>query len=704
MIKKNKNSRDTIFTRAFLVYLISLLLGFAIMGKAIYIQTAEKESLLQKAEKQTYKLVHIPPLRGTIFSEDKKFLAISIPIFDISMDFKVASDTLFNNNVGALASELSNLFGDKSTQEYKRILLKQRRKRRGYYTIKRKITYAQLKKVKTFPIFKQGRFRGGLIVERQSTRKRPYGALAERSIGYINQEGKGVGIEYAYNNTLKGIEGKKMMQRLASGGWKPMYDDNDIEPINGKDIITGIDIELQDVAENSLSHYLKKFDADWGTAILMEVETGYIKAIANLERHLNKKKDTVYYESYNHAVGTAVEPGSTFKLASFLAILEKTKLNLDDTIDIGRGVFYVYGTKISDPHRIRDGKITIREVFELSSNVGTSKLVNQYYKGEIDKYINKLYDFGLNKKLDLDIIGEGSPYIKNPKDKSWSGVSSYFMSYGHELLLTPLQILAFYNAIANDGKMVKPLFVKSIEVSGVPVKTFEPKVLIEQIATAENIKLAQGLLEGVTQRGTARRLKNAPFKAAGKTGTAQIAGGGKYDKVNYNASFVGYFPADNPKYSCLVLVNRPKKGGTDGSVIAVPVFKDIALKVYAMQPQLNHKTNQVASSSKPPTFYAGDYEEIKEIMNYSAYPLDTVSEPTEWTVILPEKEKAKLAARKISNKTIPNVKNMGARDAVYILRNLGLEVSLKGRGHVNQQSLAAGSIFKPGNKIELTLR
>jgi cell division protein FtsI (penicillin-binding protein 3) len=702
MSRKEQNSRDTIFMRAILVYFISLLLGGAILGKAIHIQTVEKESLLQKAKKQNYKLMTISPLRGTIFSEDKKFLAISIPVFDVSMDFSIPSDSLFNNNVGALAKELSNLFEDKTAQQYKNLLIKQRKKKRGYYRLKRKITYPQLKKLKTFPILKYGRFRGGLIVERFSRRKKPYSLLAERTIGYINEDHKGVGIEYAYDSILKGVEGKKMMQRLASGSWKPMYDDNDIEPINGKDIITGIDVELQDVAENSLNQYLKKFDANWGCAVLMEVQTGYIKAIANLERHITKNNDTVYYESYNHAIGTGIEPGSTFKLASFMAMLEEADINLDDTIKVTRRVKY-YDKTIHDDHLLRNGKISIREVLEHSSNVGTSMLISKYFKGKASKYIDYLYHFGLNQKLGLDLIGEAQPYIKNTQDKTWSAVSLPFISIGYELRISPLQILAFYNAIANNGKKVKPLFVESIEEAGTTIRQFEPEIITDDFCSQKTIAKAKSLLEGVVLRGTASRLKNAPFKAAGKTGTAQIAAGGNYDHQNYNASFVGYFPADEPEYSCIVVVNKPRKGYY-ASEIAVPVFEDIALKVYAMQPSLNKKGRPAKKTAKAPLYFVGDFSEVKNVLDFSGYPIDTSSQNGEWTVVLPRKEKALLSGRKISTNTVPNVKGMGARDAVYILKNLGMQVQLSGKGHVSEQSIAAGSKLTKNQRIELTLR
>ncbi len=702
MKRKATNSRDTIFLRAILVYFVSLLLGASILAKAIHIQLVEKESLMEKAEKQNFRLMNIKPLRGTIFSEDKKFLAISIPVFDVSMDFTVPSDTLFNNNVGALAKSLAGLFGDKTAQQYKRILIRQRKKKREYYRLVRHITYPQLKKLKTFPILKYGRYKGGLIVERFSKRKKPYQLLAERTIGYVNEDHLGAGIEYAFDSVLKGINGRKMMQRLASGSWKPMYDDNDIEPVNGKDIITGIDVEMQDVAENSLYHYLKKFDAEWGCAVLMEVKTGYVKAIANLQRGFTKKGDTVYHEAYNYAIGTGIEPGSTFKLASFLALLEEAHLNLDDTIKVGYNVRY-YDKTIHDDHLLRDGRISLREVFEHSSNVGTSKLVTQYFKGKASKYIDYLRQFGLDQKLGLELAGEAQPYIKDPTDKTWSAVSLPYMSIGYELKIAPIQILAFYNAIANKGKKVKPIFVESIEEAGVPVERFEPQVLNDRICSEETVELAQSLLEGVVMRGTAKLLRHAPFKAAGKTGTAQIAAKGNYDNRNYNASFVGYFPADNPKYSCIVVVNRPRKVGYYASEIAVPVFKDIALKVYAMQPSLNQKGNPVSKHPKVPPFYVGDYQQVKDVIEYAGYPIDSISVQTDWTVVMQNGDKAVLRGRRLPSKTIPNVKGMGARDAVYVLSNLGLQVKLNGVGHVRRQNPVTGSPVVAGEVVELSL-
>ena len=423
-----------------------LLFGLAIIIKVIYIQVYEGNELLEKAEKQTLKYFNVEAVRGNIYASDGSLLATSVPIFDIRMDVAspLISDAYFLNHIDALSRELANLFGDKSKSKYKKQLLKERKKKNRYYLVKRNITYNQLKRVKTFSIFERGKYKGGLIIIPKTKRQKPFGLLAERTIGYENpNENLFVGIEGSYSKYLSGENGKQLRRRINNGNWIPVFDENEIEPEDGKDIITTIELNIQDVAESALYNHLIEHQAKWGCAVLMEVETGEIKAIANLTKDKSSGK---YYETYNYAVGTSIEPGSTFKLPSMIALFEDGLENLEDTIDIGKGFAVYSGLTIQDVHGIRDGLVSIKEVFEKSSNVGVSTLVYNKYVSQPQRFIDRLYDMSLHEKIGLEIPGEGKPFIKDTKNSSWSKVSLPFMSIGYEIQLTPLQLLTFYNA------------------------------------------------------------------------------------------------------------------------------------------------------------------------------------------------------------------------------------------------------------------
>ena len=562
------------------------------------------------------------------------------------------------------------------------------------------ITYEELQELRTFPIFDRGKYKGGLIILPKTKRQKPFGSLALRTIGYENAtENLFVGLEGAYNDVLAGKNGKQLRRRINNGDWVPVFDENEVEPVNGRDIITTIDVNLQDVAESSLYDHLVEHHAEWGCAVLMEVETGHIKAIANLTRI--DKTDT-YRETYNYAVGWSIEPGSTFKLPSMIALFEDGLENLDDTVNIGLGFVVYSGITIRDVHGIRDGRVSIREIFEKSSNVGVSTLVHDKYSSQPRKFTDHLYSMSLDQPLGLEIPGEGTPYIKNPKDKTWSNVSLPFMSIGYELRMTPLQILTFYNAVANDGRMVKPMFVKEIRDAGRVKERFETVTLNKSICSDESLEKAQEILEGVVLRGTATSFKDSPYRVAGKTGTAQIASSTGYDKRNYNASFVGYFPADNPKYSCIVVVSKPSTGKYYASSVAVPVFKEIADKVYATNLEIQ-RPDTLPPSRVYPLYATGYQAELKQLYETFEVPLDSMSTNAEWAIALKGNNSVLLDTRIFRDGQVPNVKGMGARDAVYVLENLGLKVEVQGRGFVREQSLLPGTRITKGNRITLRL-
>jgi cell division protein FtsI (penicillin-binding protein 3) len=701
------DSKRVILLRVYLLYAVMLLFGAAIIGRIVYIQFWKGEQVLAKSLEQEFKVFSIEALRGNILSDDGSLLATSIPIFEVRMD--VGSPNIeqitFDREVDSLAICLSGLFTETSKNEYLTELRNARREGNRYMLIKNKVTYEELKQLRNFPIIRRGKFKGGLILVQHDRREKPFKELASRTIGYTNPvENLFVGLEGAYHDQLKGTEGKQLRRKINHGDWKPVFDANELEPQNGRDVVTCIDIIIQDVAEGALRRNLTENNAKQGCAILMEVETGQIKAIANLVRDDNTGE---YNETYNYAVAESVEPGSTFKLASILALLDENKVTINDHLYIGNGQTMYHNRVMKDVHGIRDGNITVAEAFEQSSNVGISKLVYNAYKNNPEAYINKLYSFGINKPLGIELAGEAKPYIKHPSDKqNWYGTSLPWMSIGYELTITPLQMLTFYNAVANDGRMVKPMFVKEIRQGGVAVSTIEPVILNEAIASKQAIALAKQLLERVVERGTGKSMNKSPFKIAGKTGTAQIASGkAGYNKTNYNASFVGYFPANNPKYSCIVVVNNPSMGKIYGGAVAAPVFKEIADKIYATH--LDIHDNELKKDTVPdsiPMYHGPAYfEDIHEMYSGLGIKTDDRAFKNEWITSKSMPYNVLFESFKSYPDSMPDFSGMTLKDAVYLIEQMGLKPEIHGNGQVVWQSIPSGSPKIPGQIIELKL-
>ncbi len=696
--------KKVILPRVYLVYFTTLLFAFAIIGKMIEIQFKEGPELLAKAKKQEIRIFNLKATRGNILSVHDNLLATSVPVFDVRMDVASnhISDDLFRQKVDSLALCLSHLFKDRSAGYYKKILKQARAKGNRYLLIRRRVSYSQLQQLRTFPIFRRGRNRGGLIVMQKTTRRLPFGNLARRTIGYENKkEHIYVGLEGAYTDVLTGIDGKQIRRRINGGAWIPVHDDNEVQPQNGKDVVTTLDMNLQDVAENALLKQMINHEANMGCAILMQVKTGDIKAIANLKFD---KKSGFYLESYNMAIGEKYEPGSTFKLASVIAALEDHKIKLDDTVSVKKGYVVYYGRTLRDVHVIGNGLITVREAFEHSSNVGISKIIFNAYKNHPARFVAHLYAMDLNKPLGLKIAGEANPVIRSPKDKKyWYRTSLPWMSVGYGVEITPLQLLTFYNAVANNGVEVKPRFVTAISEGGRVVKRFPVQVRNAQIASLSTIRKVQSLLEGVVQRGTAQNLKNDHFQIAGKTGTAKISENGSYVPGAYNATFVGYFPADNPQYSCIVVVNKPKHGYY-GSGVAAPVFKEIADKVYATAPSMHPLApKDTLRVSIPLAVNAAWYPDLKTIYKGLGIKMAGPSYAETWAVTKNKNEKVVFRPKIFSSGTVPNVKGMTAEDAVYLLEGRGLKTLVQGRGVVYHQSLAPGTPLKKGQKITIQL-
>jgi cell division protein FtsI (penicillin-binding protein 3) len=700
-----------ILWRVGVVYVFILLFGLLILGKIVYLQLFQGQKWEEKSRDLHLKNQIIQSNRGEIYSANNRLLASSVPFYEIRLDTRSTGLSLdtktYLKKLDTLSRKLAETFNDKSAEQYREELYKARKKGERFFLIKKRVSYHQLKKIKQFPLFRLGRYKGGFIVIKRNIRIQPHDQLASRTIGYTKDwEGSTrVGIEGAYDQYLEGTEGVRLMRRIQGGIWIPVSDENEIEPRSGKDVITTIDVNIQDVAESALKQQLIKHNADHGTAVLMEVNTGKIKAIANL----GKTKEGKYKEIYNYAIGESREPGSTFKLASIIAALEDNFVELDDTIDTKDGTVEYYDKKLKDSKPGGYGKITVKQAFEYSSNVGISKIITKNYKNRERQFIDRLYSMNLNDPLNLEIKGEGKPRIKYPGDKLWSGISLPMMSIGYEVRLTPLQILTFYNAVANGGKMMKPMLVQKIMDHGETVKNFEPSVMNAAICSKPTIRKAQKLLEGVVENGTARNLKNLNYKIAGKTGTAQIAnekyGYSKKSEISYQASFVGYFPANDPKYSCIVVVNSPSKNVYYGNIVAGPVFKEIAHKVYATSFNI-HEGLELAKSQEDieiPYTKHSHRKELKKVLNELNIKTKDEIVDSDWVVTRKMDSCIKLANRYIKENTMPKVIGMGVKDAVYILENMGLNVSVVGRGSIRKQSIPPGTRIQKGEKVELEM-
>ena len=695
------DSRKPILTRVYLVYGFMFVISLAIIAKILYIQLVEGEMWKAKAEKLSMKYFNIEPNRGNIYDINGQMLATSVPLFEIRMDAASPNipDSIFVENVDSLAFYLSRYFKDKNKTEYKNMLVKARANKNRYLLIKRKVTFDQLKAVRTFPIFKLGKNSGGLITDVQSKRVYPYDHLGYRTLGWYREGNpNNVGIESAFNSEMQGMAGKRLYQRIPDGNWRPMNKSNEIEPVNGADILTTIDINIQDVAEEALLRQLEFNQADHGCAILMEVKTGEIRAIANLGR----TKEGKYEELYNYAIGESSEPGSTFKLLSLLAAFEDGKAAPNDIVDVTGGITKFGNRTMRDSH-LGDGVMTVQQAFEKSSNVGISKIIYKAYSSDPQAFVDRLHSFSMNKRVGLEIKGEGRPQILGTKDGLWSNSSLPWMSIGYEVALTPLQILTFYNAVANDGVMVKPHFVREVRKAGIPVKTFETEIINKRIASKEAIDMAQVMLEAVVDHGTGSALKNPIYKVAGKTGTAQVAQNkGGYNKTNYKGSFVGYFPADNPKYSCIVVINNPTKGGYYGGAISAPVFREIADRIYATDPEVGINWTDTTHTIRTNPLLAGNSRDIYFLSQWLGYPLH-LRNTGEWLTQIADSTGVSYASVAFDDETIPSVIGMGLRDAVYMLEKRGIKVQFSGVGLVKEQSLPAGSKIIPGTPVLLSL-
>jgi cell division protein FtsI (penicillin-binding protein 3) len=653
--------------RIYIVAFFMLIIAIAIAVKLTNIQWVEGEYYRNLAKERTVKNFVIPANKGNIYSSDGSLLATSIPNYTLRFDAIAPKAEDFNKNLQPLCDSLSKLLS-RPAQYYKTELLKARSNKNRYYLLARNLSYTEYMKIKSFPLFNKGAYKGGLITEQKTVREHPIGLVAERTIGYErikpNGEPDGKGIEWAFKDYLNGKDGKRLMQKMAKGQWKPIRDENEVEPQDGFDIISTIDVYIQDIAHHALLKQLEYYEADHGCVVVMETKTGHVKAISNLGRNENGQ----YTETINYAVSESHEPGSTFKLLDLIALFEDRLADTNTVYDSRGGEISYFNRRVRDSKKGGYGKISLAKGFEVSSNTVLVQAVYENYKNNPKKFVEHINRMKLNQPLGLQIKGEGKPVIPQPGEKNWYGTTLPWMAYGYGVSMTPLQTLTLYNAIANNGEMIKPIFVSEIKEWNKPIKQFEKEIINPQIASKETIDKVKVVLENVVKRGTGSKLYSKDFSMAGKTGTAQV---GYADKANlyYASSFVGYFPADEPKYSCIVVVHKPSKSkGYSGADVSGPVFKRIAQKVFTDVPS----TNEIKNLEKP-------------------IPLQEKSYETFYTNSSKEM------------KTIPNVKGMSGMDAIALLENLKVKVKVIGVGKVKKQSIQPGEALRKNSTIILEL-
>ena len=696
--------------RVYIVGFLLVLFALVIIGQVIYIQVWEGEKWQEMRDQLVIEEIPLQAERGNIFAADGSILATALPFFEIRFDPTIVTDEIFNENVDSLASCLSSINMERTQGGWKQYLEDNRAAGNKYLKIKQTVDFSELERIKTFPILELGRYKGGLIAHERFSRKKPFNSLAHRTIGRVDT-GRNIqiGLEAYFNNELRGESGKRLMYRLAGGDWIPVGDLTQIEPQKGKDIVTTLDINLQDITHNALYDALEYHDAAHGSAILMDVKTGAIKALANLQ----KNDRGGYGELFNFGVGELYEPGSTFKLASIMALLEDGHIELDNLIEIDSGEYEFYDETLVDSGKesFVSDTISIRRAFEISSNVGMAKMVNHFY-GKNEKtakqFISRLKSFYLHLPTGVEIKGEKKPYIKEAynKDDLWSGITLPWMAMGYEMQFTPLQILTLYNTVANNGLMVKPHLVTEIQLFGQTVEKIPPTVVNRRIASSSTIKKVKELLEGVVERGTATALKSNRYRFAGKTGTAQA----NYHKIkkteiHHVASFAGYFPADNPIYSCIVVIDDPKLHSFYGGEVAGPVFRKIADKCFdtklAFYNSLNPTNTSKLQTKELPNKNIGYRDDFVSLFDQLGLHHRTPTS-AEWAALEAKQDSLSLHQRTIPDKKVPNVVGMGLRDALYILENRGLQVSIQGAGKVIKQSLIPGTRIR-GQQIKLNL-
>jgi cell division protein FtsI (penicillin-binding protein 3) len=710
--------RTNILLRVYIAFGLILLFAGAVVYQLCRVQFVQGAKWKAMSKTLSAQYINVEAARGNIFASDGSLLATSVPEYELHMDMLaggIADDAVFQDKVDSLAASMSHFFGDKSAREYSKMLREARKDGDRYQLIRRKVGFQELKEIRKFPIFNLGKYKGGLIVIEQNKRILPFRSLAARTIGYKNDNAKNadgksvaVGLEGAYADYINGENGKRLMQRMAGGVWMPVNNDgSEIEAKEGADIISTIDVNFQDVAQEALKKQLIKSGASHGCVVLMEVATGEVKAIANY----TLTKDGDYQERMNYAISESAEPGSTFKLASYMAAIDQHKIDTSSLVDVQHGSYDLINPRNGKVAlKIRDAEdpgtiISAKRAFEESSNVAAAKFIYAHYHDNPQEFTDKLYSYHLNERNGLQISGEGAPRIKNPGSRDWNKLQSLSqMAYGYELKLTPLQMLTFYNAVANDGKMIAPIFVSEIRHLGNPIERFQARVINPKVCSDKTLAKVRGMLEGVVQEGTGHLvIKNNLYTVAGKTGTAQIANGkfGYGAKNSHQDSFCGYFPADKPKYSMIVVIHDPTIGSHLAAYVAGPVFRAIADRVYSSDLEMNQATPlRFVGNTQMPKAKAGNRKAVQEVYNKlnikPLYASNNAAVDTGNGLAFEENKYHKGA--------VPEVTGMGLSDALYELGNAGYRVSVHGSGTVVKQSVTGGSIIPKGSKIIIELQ
>lgn len=694
------NIKKSILLRVRVAFLFVVLFAVAVVVKIGHVQVIEGEKWAAMGERISFDYKTVSATRGNIFSDNGSLLATSLPFYKIAFDATLPKTEVFKEGVDSLAYQLSNYFRDKSKTEYKRMLVDAREAGKQYIVLSRKqIDYQDKKKMMDWPIFREGRLRGGAIFEKVDVRYRPFSNLSRRTIGFVNEDDKGAGLEYSFNNYLGGQDGYAYYQKIAGGMWKPIFDANNVKAVDGFDLQTTLDINLQDVAETALHKAMMQHNADDGLVVVMEVATGEVKAISNL----SSDGQGNFSERFNFATAGLFEPGSTFKLVTMMALLEDSNVELSDSINTGNGEAVFYNKKVRDHEEKGLGKVTVKEAFEHSSNVAMAKLVDKQFGNKPQKFVDYIDKLKLSQPLGVQIIGEPQPKIHRPGQKGWSGISLPWMAYGYGFEITPLHTLTLYNAVANEGKMIKPVFVKAITKADDVEESYDTEVINSSICSGKTLSKLRLMLEGVVENGTAKNIKGTHYRIAGKTGTAQILDNGRYTQ-KYITSFVGYFPAHAPKYSAIVLIKNPRGWQQYGSSVAAPVFKEIADNIYSRDVELHMAMDKKRLEEEGvfPVIRGGNQEELTMLCNELGISTHSQTEE-EWVKTSKAGNAVNWKKAIVGKDIVPDVQGMTFRDALYLLEKSGLKVFYEGKGRVATQSLTPGARVAKGDRIYLRL-
>lgn len=697
--------RDILW-RVYLSYILVVIACVAIFGKAVYIQQVQGKHWRSMSDSLHLKLDEIEAERGTIYSEDGQMLSTSIPQFDIYIDFRVdalheKNGLLFRSNVDSLSQSLANLFRDQTAAQYKAFLQQGYNNEEGYLLLRKKISFREYEQLRTFPLFRLGRYKSGMIANERTVRLNPYQMLAFRTIGLARDSNK-VGLEMTYDSLLRGRNGKRTVRAIAGGVTVPVDDTYEIEPETGKDIVSTIDVTIQDITESALMKMLVKNDASHGCAIVMEVKTGKIKAIANL----GKRSDGNYWEDFNYAI-SPTEPGSTFKLATMMALLEDKKVTLNQPINLEHGAWKIAGQTVYDSEVHKENETTVQHSFELSSNVAMAKLANTYYAGAPNQFLQHLKKMRMDTITGVDLAGERHPVIYRPGGRFWGPTTLPWMAFGYNLSISPLQTTTLYNAIANNGKMMRPYLVSAVKEEGVLLREFDPHVIDQNICSSQTLQQLRTCLEGVCTAGTAKELfKNSAYPVAGKTGTALVANGnrGYADKI-YQSSFAGYFPANDPQYTIVVIVvNKPHAAVYYGAAVAGVVFKEISDRLYSSYIRDNTAKTTVPKKDSSAFSYAGNKADIALLANkLQLRYTDSTLRTDEWVDMNARNASIVLNRKTTVDNTMPQLRGMGLKDVVLLCENLGLKVNVKGKGKVAAQSIQPGQLVAKGQLVNVEL-